>query len=613
MAKGAKNKGVVVWGLMALLVLGLGGFGVTNFGGTLRSIATVGDREISVDDYAQALQRDLRNLTQQIGQPITMAQMQAFGRDATVRAALIGDAALDHEAARIGVSAGDEQVRAQITAAPEFQSPDGKFDRQAYAFTLEQQRMSEAEFETDLREGLARGILAGAVAGGVATPEVYGAMLSAWATETRDLTHAALIAADLVEPVAAPTEEALKAHYEADIAAFTSPETRELTYIWLRPEDLLATLEVDEAVLRTAYEARLAEYVTPERRLVERLVFASEADAAVALARITAGTASFADLAAERGLTLNDLDLGDVAQADLGAAGAAVFALTAPGVVGPLPTDLGPALFAMNAILAAQEVTFEAARPELETTVALDRARRQILDQSADIEDLLAGGATLEEVAAEAGMTLGKISLDATTEDDIAAYSGFREVALAVTVADYPTLAELDDGGIFALRLDAIHAPAPIPLEDVRADVVTAWTKAETTRQLVLRGDEMLAALAAGATLESLGLVVTRHDGLTRQAFVEGLPAPTLAQAFALPTGGHAVVEADGVHLVRVDSVTVADPADPDVVALRGSIDTQVARTLAEDIRAAYVAALQAEAGVSLNPTAIEAVHAQLR
>ena len=40
---------------MALLILGLGGFGVTNLSGTIRSVGSVGDKDISVDSYAQAL------------------------------------------------------------------------------------------------------------------------------------------------------------------------------------------------------------------------------------------------------------------------------------------------------------------------------------------------------------------------------------------------------------------------------------------------------------------------------------------------------------------------------------------------------------------------------
>lgn len=53
--KKGKGAGMLVWGLMSLLILGLGGFGVTNFGGSVRAIGAVGGKEISTNDYARAL------------------------------------------------------------------------------------------------------------------------------------------------------------------------------------------------------------------------------------------------------------------------------------------------------------------------------------------------------------------------------------------------------------------------------------------------------------------------------------------------------------------------------------------------------------------------------
>ncbi len=69
----------------------------------------------------------------------------------------------------------------------------------------------------------------------------------------------------------------------------------------------------DEAVARL-YNERIAEFVQPERRLVERLVYLDQARAEEAMARVDAGEASFEDLVAERGLSLTDVDLGDVSQ-----------------------------------------------------------------------------------------------------------------------------------------------------------------------------------------------------------------------------------------------------------------------------------------------------------
>ena len=128
--------------------------------------------------------------------------------------------------------------------------------------------------------------------------------------------------------------------------------------------DIAADQPVDEAAVQDLYTTRLADYVVPEKRLVERLVYPDDAAAAAAKARLDAGE-SFETLVAERGLDLTDIDLGDVTKSELGAAGDAVFALTGPGVAGPLPSDLGPALFRMNAILAAQETTLDEAQTPL--------------------------------------------------------------------------------------------------------------------------------------------------------------------------------------------------------------------------------------------------------
>lgn len=613
MAK-AKFGGNAGYALLALLILSLGGFGVTNFGGSVREIATVGERKISVDDYARALTDEARSVSQQLGQTVGMAELLTFGRDGAVRGALIAEAALDNETARIGLSAGDAEVMARLTQIPSFQGLSGSFDREAYRFALRNERMSEAEFETGLRDEAARELFVSAIAGGVAAPLPYAEVLAGWALERRDFTHAELIEADLPAPVPEPTEAELAAFHTENIADFTAPEARVVTYVWLRPEALLDQATPDEEALMAAYETRRAEFVIPEQRLVERLVFADAEAAAAARAEIDAGTRTLVDFAQARGLGLADIDLGEVSQAQLGPAGEVVFALDGPGIAGPVETPLGPALFAVNAILPGEETPFEEARDELAAELALDRARRLILERSAGIEDALAGGATLEEIAGEAGMELAQIEVTEATDTGIAGYAGFREAALAAALGDYPDLSELEDGGIFALRLDAIRPPEPIPLDAVKERVAQGWRAAETDALLNELAAETLAQLANGATLEGLGLVVTRHAATTRREFIEGLDPAILDKAYLTERGQHAAIEAaGGVHLIRVDAVTPTLPDDPEVLALKASIEGQLRQSLASDIYAAYVTALQTEAGIVLDQAAIGAVHAQMR
>jgi peptidyl-prolyl cis-trans isomerase D len=265
---------------------------------------------------------------------------------------IVGLAALEDEAAVRGLSVGDETVGEQILAIPGFQGVDGSFDREAYRFVLETSGLSVAEFEERVRVETSANLVQTAVAAGVTFPAVFTETLYAFAREARDVTWARLGPEELETIVPEPSDAQVVQFHGENPDLFTAPETREIAYAWLTPDMLLDTIEADEAALRAVYEARIDDFVQPERRLVERLVFADEETAAAAKARIEAGETDFEALVAERGLDLADVDLGDVARGELGAAAEAVFALDGAGVAGPAPSTLGPALFRVNAILA---------------------------------------------------------------------------------------------------------------------------------------------------------------------------------------------------------------------------------------------------------------------
>jgi peptidyl-prolyl cis-trans isomerase D len=611
-----KKKGgrsLVVWVLVAMLIAGLSGFGVENFGGATAKIGRVGDVEIEANDYAREMQGQINTLTRQFGAPVSMADARSFGVDRQVLAGLVNRAALDNEAARLGLSVGDATVAAELGKISAFQGISGTFDREAYSLTLQQNGTNEAAFEASLRRDVARALLAGAVAGGVVSPAPLTDTLVAYAGEKRGFSLLVLDDTALDAPLAAPTPAEVQAHYDANIATYTRPEAKRIEYAALLPETIAATMEVPEDEVQKAYDARLSEFMIPEKRLVERLVYPDEAAALAAKARLDQGT-SFDDLVAERGLSLEDVDLGDVTREELEGAADAVFALTEPGTVGPLPSALGPALYRMNAILAAQETTLEAARPELLQILQTEAAARAIADKVEAIDDALAGGASLQDLSTEFGMTLASTDYAAGADDNdtITGYTAFRSAADALAEGDFPEAILLEDGGLVAMQLVEILPPSPVPLDKI-TDKVTEATGAESlARALAAKAAAAKTAVEAGATLESQG-TLTPVAPTDRQATLDVGPAVVLETAFQMQPGEIRVIE-DGsfVALLRLDSITAAEVTSEEGQELQDSIRQNLDRSIAEDMAALFTATVGQQAGIALDQAVIDAVNTQL-
>jgi peptidyl-prolyl cis-trans isomerase D len=604
----------LVWILMGLLILGLGGFGITNLSGTVRSVGSVGEAEIDINAYSRALQNEIRALESERREPVSFAQAEAAGIPDSVLSRLVAGAALTHETNRLNLSVGDDILLEQIVTIPGFQGIDGEFDREAYAFALEQAGLSEAQFEEDLREETASAFLQGAVMAGVAVPEAYSDTLLTYVGEERDVTWAELDRDDLLTGLPEPTEEQLKAYHQSNLPSFTTPETREITYAWLTPEMIIDTVEVDEETLRDAYEARADEFIQPERRLVERLVFPDEAAAQAAADRITSGDSSFENEVEARGLELADVDMGDVSRDDLAAAAGPVFSAETGDVVGPEASPVGPALFRVNAVLSAQETTFEEAEPDLRRELAGDRARRVIEARIESIDNLLAGGATIEDLARDSDMELGTIAWHTGVTDGIGAYAGFRTAAQNLTANDYPEVLDLEDGSIYAMRLDKIVEPQVQPVDEVRDQVLQGWRAQAITEALEAQYENRLPDLSQGADFSDFNLPTQSAEGLTRRGFQPGTPPGFIETVFGMEEREARFLPVPGsLYILKLDAIRAPDPEDQDLARLATSLRDQAASSMGQDLFQLLANDIRARAGIELNQSALNAVHSNFQ
>ncbi len=608
---------ISVWILLGLLVLGLMGFGIGNYSGIANTIGKVGSEEITVDEYYTALQDATNNLARTLGTALSYQDAIAIGASQEALASITRDAAMDDELHEIGLSVGDEAIFKTITDNPGFQGVDGSFDRTLYELTLQNNNTTKSEYDEIIRKEFTRNLLLRAIAAGIEPPQYYLDKSVEHAFQRRTYQWVEITDAFLTHPDPQGTEAELRQHYDANPDAYTLPSTQEITFVWLLPEMQENSLIIPDEDLLALYEASSELYDIPETRALDRLIFANPKAAQEAFDAVQEGTKEFDDIAAEKGILPEDLDLGLVSYEELPDSVAdMVFGTDELIVVGPVEIELGTALFRINAIVPPQYTPFEDAKEELRSRKVEEMAQDMISDSIETYNNILAAGATLEELADETELVLGRISYSSLSTDRITDFAAFRTAARSLTEDSFPEIIELDNGGVVALRLDATKAPFLQPFDDVREQVVDDWGTGNLLQQKIDLAEENRTALEAGVELGKIGLgQVIMVVEQTRLEAPENTPDWVHEAAFELESANTATVVNDGdsVMLALLTDILPADRQDQLLAQALPQFEVQLKQGMSVDYYNLYTQELLNTKEFLLNDDIINSIHAQLQ
>jgi len=616
----SSQSNVFVWIIILLLIVGLAGFGISQSGGSNSglAVATVGDQEVTVNDFGQAYQNEMRQMTQTFGREVTQQEMQLFGGDQRVLQRLLSLAALDNEAMQLEISVGDDVVIDRLKQTQAFHGLTGGFDPETYELLLERSGISPSDYENSLREDATRQIVTAAIVGGVNLGAAVPTEIVKFIAEKRAVSFVKLTETELVSSISDPSAADLNAYFEANKETYRRPETREVTYVSLRESDFLNSVDVAEDEIQAEYDARSEEFSQKAMVSLDRIVFGSLDEAVATLGKIGAGATDFDAVAIERGLQPADIELGEVTENDLSSdARGPIFSAEGPGVLGPYQSDLGPALYRINAIIPGNEKSYEEVRNELRTEIAMELAAEELANSADEIDDLIAGGATLEEVADTTSMTLSSLTFDPNVTQGITADAGFRREVLDAEVGEDRDLQDLGSDGLFALRLDGITEPMIPPLDEIKVAVTADWRQAKTLEALQFRAVDLQKRITSGETLADLAMElsidVQTPEPVQRNQAVQDAPADLTGLLFE-GTNGDAVIVDDGTHafLAVIGDLMPANLADPANKSALERITQTLESGVAEDFLNYFATGVQDREGVSVNQGMVQSVLTQI-
>lgn len=605
-------KGWVSKVLMGLLVLSFAVWGIGGFQGYgAGTLATVGDQDVTVQDFASLYEQEQRSAGQ-TGQSVNADQ---------VLSQLLLGAAVDDEANRYGLGVSDARVAAQIADTPVFQDANGAFDRKRFEALLLNARMDPNNYIRDVKRDLVRGQIAGSINAGIEVPQPAIEAIYRLRNEARTISYF-VVDQSAIEPVGEPSEAALQAYFEENKADFRAPEYRALALLTLDPVELADPSTVTQEDTETEYKRRKASFEQPERRRVEQISFDDAEAADAALAAIEGGE-DFAAVAQSNGREVTDLGLKTKAEFLDPAIAAAAFAAEPNTPLAVTEGALQPSLIRVTEVEAGSVTPLAEVEERLRGEIAARNARGTVNDLYDKVEDERAGGATLEEAAKALSLpyrTIDAVSRDLKAPDgtaisDISNASQVIKDAFESDIGLENNAIRTGDGWVFMEVTDVTPA-RDRTLDEVRDEVVAAWTKAETQKRIGDLAESLFERLKGGATLSTLageiGATVQTVEGVTRGGTPPDLSANAVSQAFAGPEGHLANAEGPGIGrtLLKVDRVIApaffAETTDAKQIA------QQLNQGLEESVRQAFFTQLRDGRDINVNNAIFQQLTGQL-
>lgn len=526
---------------------GLGG--LANISSYENEVIEVGDISLSPQDLSKSFEQSRQNLSRMTGgQYISPAKALEMGLLDQVVQQEITELVRTQIAENLGLAASNAAVQKYVENNPVFQDNLGKFDKNLFYAYLAQSGMSETQLAYALQKELAFKHLSSTIQELGYNPKEMAQLAYQFKNEKRDITLLYLSPAQ-IKITQQPTEEDLKAYYEAYSENFMKPEFRQLKVVSLTPEMMMSFVNIPSQEIEEAYQLQKDKYNKPEERDLYQMFFKTKEEAQNIAQNVTPG--NFEQTALQQlgqsaetthfGYTPKNQLMEELAEP--------VFKANSNSIVGPIESSTGWHLFWVKSIKAAETTPAQQVKEEIKKTLALDQTYAKLEDLTRQLEDMLGEGKSLSEAAAQLKLAVidvpavdisGKNSNGESLNETIVNTQLMQNV-FTLQKGDVSSLIENKDGYLIA-EIIAIDPVAVKPYETVKKDVKEIWIREKQKEQFPLIVEDLTQKAQQGTPLAQLSntdkgaFELIQKDDLTRNQTVPNI-APIIDEIFMQKAG----------------------------------------------------------------------------
>ena len=624
------RKGAGTWVakiFIALLVLSFGIWGIADVfsGRSSRVLATVGDTKISLLQYQQELQREVRRLSIQFRQPLSREQVRAFGIDRLVLNNLVTNAALTNHARQLGLGISDQSIRDAIEKNPSFKNKDGKFSRIQFDAFLRNNDMNENSFFAKERNASLRRQLVLSLTDDLAVPDSMKDILYHYNNDTRTLEYF-ILSPKAVKEADDPDEKTQQAFLEGNKRLFTAPEYRQVGLLTLSPALVKKSIKITDQQIADHYKSHLDQYSIPGKRHIRRMSFIDRDKALEAYKELDKG-ADFMAVAQKYGFRKDGTDMGFIDKIDLLDAKVAntAFSLQKGKISAPIKSSFSTIIIQVVDIKPGK---VQKKLPEVREQIRTFLTNEQIADKLDSLRDTIeddrAGGKKLSDIARDNGLSYqlfkaidraGHDPQDKTVKD----FPQNPRLFTAIFESDIGVENEPVEGRNGAVYWPEVLSVTPQrvkKLAEVKTKLITLWKKRQREKALSKLASDIVADLRKDKKLASVAkkykAQVKKSKAFTRSQEHDDIPAAAVNQAFVLPVGGIGMNSLSGEKgrvIFKVIDKGLAKAADKKE---KNKLTVRLRQALADDVVGQYIAGLRKKYGVSIKRKVLERANSTL-
>ncbi len=458
--------------LLGIMVLSFALWGVGDLlnSGNSQLAAKVGKQKVTLDDFYYEFQRSIDDFNNSLEKKITLAEAFEEKIHTLVINEMVYDQMINVYANNNNIFVNNEILKKIIKSMPQFQNEDGSFNKTIYEYSIQDSFPSEKIFLDEVRNLYLRGHLFDLFDSSISLNKKIHKLILDFEGETRDFEYFTINNIPFDEPVLTETE--LNDYFTENEKNFRVPKSVILDLIQINYQDFANDVDIDETILKEEYENNLAAYTTPETRDIEFARFDNILDANNYREIIlNLSDTEIKSYNKENDVSFNKIENLKFDDFDIILA-EKIFNLSEGKISKPIDTEeLGFYIVKLNSINLEKVISFEEASNEIRQNLIQDEAY-DIFDETVNLADeLLISGYGLNEISDEINIEVSK-NID------------FREISNSIESTEflvtinsedigYQSEIYLDDDTATIVKIVNITESYIPKFEDVRNEVVS--------------------------------------------------------------------------------------------------------------------------------------------